>query len=201
MRLARYSPTAEYVAGKYMVVADTLSRDVMGDGIYSEVEAKLAREINEYSVQAIDSLPVSEPKLQQIIEQQELDNIIVGVKSYTRNGWPEGVDGELNYYWKERSYLGLIDDLLVFNDRIVIPSSMRREVMKKIHDDGNLSLSKCRIRAQNAVWWPEISEELSRFIEHCSFCQENRRKNLCEPLKPTKLPERPWQRVVLDIFE
>ena len=51
-----------YVAGKYMVVADTLSRDVMGDGIYSKVEAKLAREFNDYSVQAIDSLPVSEPK-------------------------------------------------------------------------------------------------------------------------------------------
>ena len=53
-------PHAEYIAGKYMVVADTLSRDVMGDGIYSEVKAKLAREINEYSVQAIVSLPVSE---------------------------------------------------------------------------------------------------------------------------------------------
>ena len=126
MRLARYSTTSEYVAGKYMVVADTLSKDIMGDGIYSEVEAKLAKEINEYSVQAIDSPSVSEPKLQQIIEQQELDNIIVRVKSYTRNGWPEGIDGELNYYWKERSYLGLFDDLLVFNDRIVIPSSMRR---------------------------------------------------------------------------
>jgi len=74
-------------------------------------------------------------------------------------------------------------------------------MLKRIHDDGHLSLSKCRKRAQATMWWPRISQELSQYIEKCTFCQINRRRNKCEPMKSTKLPDRPWQQVGLDLFE
>ena len=89
----------------------------------------------------------------------------------------------------------------MLNCRIVIPESLKKDVLKRIHDDGHLSLNKCRKRISDSVWWPKISKELADYIERCNFCQIHRRRNHSEPLRPTKLPERPWQQLGLDIFE
>ena len=64
-----------------------------------------------------------------------------------------------------------------------------------------MSVNKCRARASNSVWWPFISRDISNFVERCNFCQINRKKQNSEPLKPTELPDRPWQRLGLDLFE
>ena len=68
MRLARYFPRAEYVPGKYMVVADTLSRDV---DIQSSDDKDLFREIINYEIQLVSSLPISENKLSTILLEQD----------------------------------------------------------------------------------------------------------------------------------
>ena len=90
--------------------------------------------------------------------------------------------------------------LLVYENRLVIPESMRKEILLRLHD-GHLSLSKCRKRLQYSVWWPKASRDLSSFVESCSFCMINRRKNKAEPMRSTRLPERPWQKLGADLFE
>ena len=198
MRLARYSPRAEYVPGKYMVVADTLSRDV---DIQSSDDKDLLREINNYEIQLVSSLPISEYKLGTILLEQDNCEKIKNVKRYTIGGWPETFPPNLNQYYISQNELSIINGLLVLNCRIVIPESLKKDVLKRIHDDGHLSLNKCRKRISNSVWWPKISKELADYIKPSSFCQIHRRRNHSEPLRPTKLPERPWQQLGLDIFE
>ena len=61
MRLARFSPKAQYVPGKYMVVADALFRDV-ANNIVTE-RTYLSKEIHDYEISSIQFLPVSENKL------------------------------------------------------------------------------------------------------------------------------------------
>lgn len=200
MRLARYSPKAEYVPGKYMVVADTLSRDV-----YSVAERddcnNLTREIKEFEVLALTSLPISRTRLETIALEQERDEKISRVREYVLEGWPSDVEDDLLCYYKSRGELSIVGNMLIFQNRIVIPSALRDVILKRIHDDGHLSLNKCRKRVQESVWWPYISKELACYIERCSFCQINRRCNRAEPLRPTKLPERPWEQIALDLFE
>lgn len=200
MRLARYSPSAEYVPGKYMVIADTLSRDVHNNN-NSVSDLELSHEIEEFTIQYINSLPASETKLRAIVTEQNNDNLISVVKNYIKDGWPHAVDKCLSEYYEVRGELSVVQDMLVFRDRIVIPYVLRKDILKRIHDDGHLSLDKCRKRAQSSVWWPLISKELSEYIERCNFCQINRRKHKSEPLKPTRLPDRPWQQLALDLFD
>ena len=99
-----------------------------------------------------------------------------------------------------RGELSIINDLLLFRDRIVVPNSMRIDILNRIHD-GHMSVNKCRARASNSVWWPFISRDISNFVERCNFCQVNRKKQNSVPLKPTELPDRPCQRLGLDLFE
>lgn len=70
----------------------------------------------------------------------------------------------------------------MYRDRIVIPDSLRPEVVSGIHS-GHLGLNKCRERAKGSVWWPGISNDLERVVKSCDFCQVHRPKQSREPLR------------------
>ena len=88
----------------------------------------------------------------------------------------------------------------IFQDRIVIPQNLRAERLRSIHT-GHLWLKKCRERAKMSVWWPKISQEIDDFLKRCDFCICYRAGNPNESLKPTPLPDRPWQKVGTDILK
>lgn len=198
MRLMRYSPRVEYVPGKRMAVADTLSRDVLP--MQGECN-RLARDICAYEIQTLNSWPASESRLQNIKKEQDCDDEIKRVKKYIVSEWPESAKIELPIYYKCRNEFSVVNGMLLYDDRIVIPVSMKSEILKRVHDDGHLSLNKCRKRVQQSVWWPGISQHLSEYIDKCNFCQTYRKQNRSEPMKFSKLPERPWIKLGMDLFE
>ena len=74
---------------------------------------------------------------------------------------------------------------------------MQKEVLEKIHEEYQ-GISKCRERDRQTVWWPQISREIKDCVSKCSFCLE---KQPSQPLLPSKLPDRPFQRIAVDICE
>ncbi|RLJ22866.1 hypothetical protein DJ031_00095 [bacterium endosymbiont of Escarpia laminata] len=99
-----------------------------------------------------------------------------------------------------RDELTVIEGLLVRNQKIVIPASMRAEIIKKIHD-GHQGVTKCRERANQSIWWPGLSTEINDFVKRCGHCQERRSTQRKEPLKSTPLPQYPWQKIGCDLCE
>ncbi|XP_046348751.2 uncharacterized protein K02A2.6-like [Haliotis rufescens] len=93
----------------------------------------------------------------------------------------------------------MVNDLLLKGNRLVIPLTLRSQMLEKIHA-GHQGIRKCRERAMTAVWWPGLSAEIRSVVEHCKICSKYRR-NPTEPLLPTPIPDRPWQRVGTDLFE
>lgn len=201
MRLARYTPVAIYVPGKLMVVADTLSRNL---NVNSSKKSELLRkEVDLFVVEELRNVPASSQMVDKISKQQMNDPVLRKVVHYTLNGWNEEFKEypELNDYHAARGDLSVVNgSLLVYRNRLVIPACERKIILNRIHD-GHLSLQKCRKRAQSSVWWPRLSQDLSVFIERCSFCQVYRRKNKSEPMKCSVLPERPWMKLGIDLFE
>ncbi|XP_060064739.1 uncharacterized protein K02A2.6-like [Ylistrum balloti] len=82
--------------------------------------------------------------------------------------------------------------------RLVIPSSMRAEVLQKLHE-GHQGIVKCRERAKNSVWWPGLSREIEDIVKTCPSCLKHRIERP-EPLMPTDFPDRPWQKLGSDLF-
>ena len=90
------------------------------------------------------------------------------------------------------------DGLLLYDACIVIPKSLQKETLQKIHQ-GHQGIERCRARTRMAVWWLGLSKEIVELVKSCRECTK-RFTPKHEPLTPTKLPEYPWQEVGTDLF-
>ena len=57
-----------------------------------------------------------------------------------------------------------------------------------------------RERANTSVWWPGLRTQLEELVNNCSTCIKER-ANRPEPVIPSELPDRPWQKLAADLFE
>ena len=199
LRLMRFNFKAVHVPGKSMHVADALSRspiDTKGDdSIHLEVQS--------YVNEVMASWPMRDARLTEIREKTPKDVNLQAAMHYTINGWPENkADVQLaaKDFFILRNELSVCDGLLIRGDRIVIPYSMREEILERIHD-GHLGIVKCRERAKQCVWWPKIADDIRQTVSKCRKCLEKQPTQRAEPLMPSDPPERPYQRVSADICE
>ena len=110
------------------------------------------------------------------------------------DGWPESVSLPAVPYEQVRGELSLYDGMLLRGQRMVIPQELQREILERIHE-GHQGKVKSRERANSAVWWPGLARDINAIIEACPVCAENRPAQRHEPLKPTQLPGRPWEKL------
>ena len=75
------------------------------------------------------------------------------------------------------------------------------------HEEGNprkhswLGIAKCRECARQSAWWPGIGWDIKEWVASCRHWIEKRPSQIREPLLPSTLPERPCQKVGVDICE
>lgn len=199
LRMLRYNPTAEYVPGKQLVIADTLSRHPQLE--MTRDVAELTSELEAYEEAVRDEWPVSPSKLDMIRQNTLKDDELRSVEHYVLGGWPQyssEVPLKVKAFYSHRDQLTVSQGLVLYNNRIVIPKSMRMEILERIHD-GHQGIVKCRERAQCSVWWPGISKNIQERVSTCNVCQEIKPTQKREPLLCTPLPSRPWEKVAADI--
>lgn len=123
------------------------------------------------------------------------------IVSYCQSEWPEKhkCPAAVHPYYSVASEISVQQGLLMRGGRIIIPPSLRQEILGKIHA-GQQGITKCRERARQSVWWPRMSKELENLVKNCTeCCREQRQRH--QPLIPSPLPELPWQKVATDLFE
>ena len=81
-------------------------------------------EMTTHVASVITGLPVSDTRLQQIIEAQEEDPVCRQIKTYCSEGWPDkhSVNDAMKPYWSTRGELTVVQNILLKGTRIVIPS-------------------------------------------------------------------------------
>lgn len=198
MRLLRFKYTISHVPGKELVVADTLSRQPAAEP--ESADAIAEAEVTEYVHTFVQCLPVSDSCLNRIISLQDKDAVCSRVKQFVSStAWEQHLRGELKVFWNVRDELHIENNILLRGSRIVIPQSMREEVLNEIHGS-HQGITKCRERAKHSVWWPHIGAQMESLVSNCPQCCRERR-NPAEPLIPTPFPNYPWQKVATDLFE
>ncbi|XP_054266984.1 uncharacterized protein K02A2.6-like [Macrosteles quadrilineatus] len=198
LRLMRYTYDITYTPGKQLILADALSRDTEN----SEEEWELTEEILAY-IQNIDTtLPsVSDERLREINQETMKDETLKHVSQYSVRGWPgkSKIPEDVLPYWYHREDISEQNGILLFGSRIIIPNSLRANVLRSIHE-GHQGITKCRSFAKLTVWWPRLSQQIKELVENCKTCAENRATR-AEPLIPTPYPDRPWQIVGADLLK
>jgi transposase InsO family protein len=200
MRLMRFNPTAEYAPGKTLVTADALSRSPVGD---AQDGGDTNVDVECYVASIINNMPATERRMDSIRAATVVDDTLQAVTRYIQSGWPDHVGKThptVREFFPMRNELSIHQGLVIRGNRIVIPETLRADVLERIHD-GHQGLTKCRDRANSAVWWPGISAHIKQKVSACQPCQEQRRAQSKEPLISTPLPDRPWKRIGMDLCE
>ena len=119
MKLQRYDLKVKYTKGTELCVADTLSR------------AHLPKTSDDFD----EELEVS--IVSQIRRETDKDDILKILKSVILEGWSENrsqLHTKVQDFWNYRDELSVYDDIIYKGERIVIPSSMRSEMLDRIHE-------------------------------------------------------------------
>ena len=90
MRLMRFNiKSILHVPGKEMYTPDTLLRLMVTNSTVGNEAAQFNEETEVYVCSILNSLPVSDVILQQIIEAQDTDEVCKTIKEYCFESWPE----------------------------------------------------------------------------------------------------------------
>ena len=201
MRQASFNVVAKYTSGKEMYISDALSRDPLTTAVDSVVQEE-EEEIELHVQQIHQSWPMTDAGLVRIAEETQKDIALKAAFDYTVGGWPtykDDVTLAARDLYVVRNEFSVSNGLLLRGDQIAIPTTLRREILEKIHT-GHLGLNKCRERAKRAVWWPHITQDLKDMIARCYHCLERRPSHAKEPMTTAELPERPYQKVGADLL-
>lgn len=198
MRLMRYNAKAEYSPGKSLVISDALSR--------SPLAPQMHRSSTEDDVKAhvdlvVSNLPVSPGRRSELQSSTSDDSTLQAAIHYTIAGWPryeQDVPDNLKRLFNVRNLLSTSNALLMYEGRIVVPASMRADMLDRIHR-GHQGVTKCLERVRVSVWWPEITRDVKRVVGACEHCQTYRPSQQKEPLMTTPLPSRPFGKVAIDL--
>ena len=167
------------------------------------------------------TLPASQQRLEVYRKAQAQDSTCDKVQQYCQSKWPEkrSMEPGLMPYWKVRDSLTICNNLLLFNDCIVVPAALQIETLLKVHEV-HQGIICHPLTVKSSVWWPGVTHQM---VEQCSEsltvkssvwwpgvthqmveqCSESARlaSHKKEPMMSTPLPDYPWQVIDFDLCE
>ena len=144
---------------------------------------------------ALESVPIV-LKIQEIEKVSADDEELQVVRGCLASGNWEGASKS---YVCVRSELTFIGHVILRGTRIVIPEKLRERVLRLAHE-GHQGIVKMKERLRSKVWWPGVDKETERKCRECYGCQLVTKETIIPPVKTTRLPERPWQDLALDLL-
>ena len=120
-----------------------------------------------------------------------------------KTGWPadktDVVEGA-KPYWNYRDEILCQDGILLKGTRVIIPATMRPEMLRIIHSS-HLGIDKCKRRALDVIYWPGMSAQnlIEDMVSSCTICSRYQRSNPKEPLLPHSPVHPPWEKVGADL--
>ena len=198
LHLARFDYSIVHVPGKSLYTVDTLSRAPST----SDPDVGLQEEAEAMMDTCVTYLPATPKRREEYQREQAEDRIWSLVINYCQKGWPEKnhIQPDLMPYWKARSDLTVDkNNLLLYRRRMVVPERLQKETLEKVHT-GYQGVQRCKLRANTAVWWPDLSHEVENMVKQCPTCAKEHSPRK-EPMIPTELPDYPWQKIGTDLFQ
>ena len=193
LKIQPYDLSIKYIPGKEVPIADALSRlNPSEKGEMKGLDVKIHEMVPQFTA----------VNIQVIKEETAKDNILQLVMQQLIQGFPERykkLPTEIRGYWSLRESLGIEDGCLIMDGRLVIPNTLRASLMRVLHQ-GHPGISKMRLRAKNAIYWPGINKEIEAKVKTCRACQVVSRSQQKEPAIPIEVPSRPWQKLGMDLF-
>ena len=126
----------------------------------------------------------------------EKDPELCSVRYYTQSGdWSQC---KMPHYLSVKNELCTIGKLDIRGTRIVIPQSLRSEVLRLAHE-GHQDIMKMKTHLRTKVWWPKMDSDAEKVCRSCPGCQGVGEFCQPEPMQRVEPPSGPWQDVAIDV--
>ena len=168
------------------------------------LEAILSKSINQ-AYQITNQLCARSDSLQQIRIATQEDDELALLKHTITQGWSstiKEVPSVLLSYWTFRDELMVEDGIILKGTRIVMPAKKCEAVLKLIHE-GHLGLNKCKLQANETVYWPGLNDQLENLVLYCEVCLKYSQSNCKQEPNMSlvqEIPLHPWSKLVTDLF-
>ena len=145
-----------------MVIADTLSRAPLKSTHTSTMEDDV--EVMIHTI--VSNLPISSRKLEELKQATHNDPVLQIVQKYIDEGWPEHrkeIPMDIRQFWEVRNDLHNVEKILMKDNKLVIPLSMRPYILELLHK-AHLGIEKTQARARNVMYWPGMSANIETLV-------------------------------------
>lgn len=197
LRLQEYDYTVLYKSGKKHGDADSLSRCPLPDlplTDTSDVEDPLF--ILPLSLHSVASQQILDPYTSRIL------NHLNGTHTSSNRAFLRSV-----HHFQIRDGLLYRRNYLPQGNRwlLCIPQELRGDVLRSLHSEptsGHAGFLKTYRRISQRYFWPRLYRSVQSFVQSCPDCQRHKRppQSPTGLLQPLPCPERPFQRVGIDLI-
>lgn len=194
IKLLDYSITLKYLQGKYMHIADLLSRNFIDeDSSIKEYDTVgTVHFINRYD----ENNTICDLK-----KATEQDPVLKKIIEYYKNGWPtvDKISEDTRLYFNQRNEIIVEEGIVYMQHKIIIPYKARKIILKLLHES-HMGITKTKNRAKNLYYWPGMLNEIEQFIISCKTCELYRSSNRKNKLINHEVPKLPFEKVATDIL-
>ena len=154
----------------------------------------------DFAVSEIESLEFM--SLEKIRSCTAQDSTLMKLKSAIIDGFAStqhATDPVIRGYFNGREHLWIDTGVIMFKQRIVIPTALRSQILKSLHC-AHQGTKGMRARAANCVYWPGINSAIEQVRRNCSFCNNIAPSHPRQPLNPLPMSQYPFEYVCADAF-
>ena len=214
-RTLRYQFKIVHIPGMKNKASDALSRYPTGEATPLQLHDNVAPTCHSIGSQNVDTLEenirTTSEALLCNIDSVTWDNVREATASDTSlhhlsnmiiTGLPEAKQNyppPLQEFHKLRENLYVVDGVIMYNDRVLIPPPLRQKILSTLHA-AHQGITSMTSRATSSVFWPGITQDIHKLREQCDRCnriapsQPNK-----PPIKP-EMPDYPFQKICADYF-
>lgn len=106
---------------------------------------------------------------------------------------------EIKVYETFQNELGLVGELVVRGNKMIVPSSLRRRFLELGHE-GHPGESGMKRRLRDRVWWPGMDKVIKKWITDCEGCRLTGLPQKPEAMQRRPLPLEAWVDVAIDFL-
>ena len=130
------------------------------------------------------------------------DPTLSKLQQSVRDGFTEANTGDpqLAPFLKIKDSIYDQEGVLLFQDRVIIPQSLRQPVLHNLHA-AHQGTSSMEARARTIVYWPGMSSDIRETRARCSHCNRNAPSQAAPPPLPSNPPATPFESIFADFFE
>ena len=190
LKLQKYDFQLTWVPRKYIMLADSLSKRVPQSN--SDQTNEISDVLDLYVNEVREQIPVSDEIWDKLRQETLCDPVLSSLKQDIEQGTLKG------HFRSLGGRLHIMKGVLFYSHRIFVPSSMRTEMITRVHE-GHLGIEKNKRRARMCIYWPGMNKDIEDVVNACDTCCKFRDKIRREPLIQD-IQDHPWHKLGIDIF-